>query len=71
LVAKGSIQVEGIDFNETFSLVAQMESIWVVLIIVAIENFKMHQMNVKIAFLNGDFLIQICICNNHKVLWSR
>ncbi len=27
LVAKGFIQVEGINFNETFSLTAQMESI--------------------------------------------
>jgi len=27
LVAKGFIQVEGIDFNETFSIIAQMESI--------------------------------------------
>jgi hypothetical protein len=66
LVAKRFIQVEGINFNETFSLIARMESIWVVFVVVAITNLKMYQMNVKIAFLNGDFLVQICICNNHK-----
>jgi hypothetical protein len=67
LVAKGFIQVEGIDFHETFSLFA-----WIVmLVIVAIENLELHQMDVKIAFINGDLLVQICICNNHKALWSR
>jgi hypothetical protein len=71
LVAKGFIQVEGIDFNETFPLIAWMESIWIVFAIVAIANLKMCQMDVKIAFLNGDLLVQICICNNHKALWSK
>ncbi len=71
LVTKGLIQVEGINFNETFSLIARMESIWVVLIVLTIENLELYQMDVKIAFLNGDILVQICVCNNHKALWSR
>jgi hypothetical protein len=71
LVAKGFIQVEGIDINETFSLIAQMESIWIVFVVVAIANLEMYQMDVKIAFLNGDLLVHICICNNHKALWSK
>ncbi len=35
-MARGFTQVEGIDFNETFSHVAKMESIWIVLVVVAI-----------------------------------
>ncbi len=53
LVVKGFTQIEGIDFNETFSHVARMECIQVVFIVTTIENFEVHQMNVKIIFLNG------------------
>jgi hypothetical protein len=35
-VAKGFLEVEGIDVNKTFSLVAQMEWIQIVLIVIAI-----------------------------------
>ncbi len=51
LVARGFTQVEGIDFNETFSLVVWMESIQTMLVVVTIENFKVQcQMNVKKKF---------------------
>ncbi len=45
LVAKGFAQVEGIDFNETFSRIAWMESIWAMFVVVAIEDLEMHQMD--------------------------
>ncbi len=54
LVAKGFTQVEGTDFNETFSLIAWMESIQVLLIVTTIEYLKVHQTFVKIIFLNGN-----------------
>jgi hypothetical protein len=54
LVARGFTQVEGIDFNETFSLVAWMESIQNMLVVTVSEDLKVHQMDVKITFLNGD-----------------
>ena len=38
LVAKGFSQVEGIDYNETFSLVAKMNSIFLVLSLAALHN---------------------------------
>lgn len=55
LVVKGFTQVEGVDFNETFSFVVWMESIQNMLVVVNIKDLKVQcQMNVKIFFLNGD-----------------
>ena len=53
LVAQGYTQVEGIDFDETFALVARLKSIRILLAIVSHLNFKLYQMDVKSAFLNG------------------
>ncbi len=59
LVVWGFTQIEGIDFNEIFSHVARMESIQVVFVVTTIENFEVHQMNVKTIFLNGHILEEI------------
>ncbi len=59
LVVGGFTQIEGIDFNETFSHVGQMESIQVMFVVTTIENFEVHQMNVKIIFLNGHISNEI------------
>jgi hypothetical protein len=53
LVAKGFSQVEGIDYNETFSPVAKMNSIRLVLSLVASHKWEVHQMDVKFVFLHG------------------
>ena len=53
LVAQGYTQVEGIDFYETFAPVARLESIKILLAIASHLNFKLYQMDVKSAFLNG------------------
>ena len=53
LVAQDYTQVEGIDFDETFALVARLESIRILLAIASDLNFKLYQMDVKSAFLNG------------------
>jgi hypothetical protein len=53
LVAQGYTQVEGIDFDETFAPVARIESIRLLLAIACFINIKLHQMDVKAAFLNG------------------
>jgi hypothetical protein len=58
LVARGFTQ-EGINFNETFFLVTQMESIQIVFVMTTIENLKVHQMDVKIVFLNGNLSKEI------------
>ena len=54
LVAKGYSQVHGIDYNETFSPVAKMDSIRLALAIAASKQWEVHHMDVKCAFLNGD-----------------
>ena len=52
-MAQGYTQVEGIDFDESFALVARLESIQFLLSIECIMNFKLYQMDVKSAFWDG------------------
>ena len=54
LVSKGYWQVHGIVYNETFALVAKMDSIRIALAIAASKQWEVHHMDVKCAFLNGD-----------------
>jgi hypothetical protein len=54
LVAKGFSQVEGIDYSETFSSVAKMNSIRLVLSLTASQGWSVYQMDVKSTFLHGD-----------------
>jgi hypothetical protein len=54
LVSKGFFQVEGIDYNETFDPVAKMNSIRLVLSLVASHKWEFHEMDVKSAFLHED-----------------
>ena len=53
LVAKGFTQTQGIDYDETFSPVAKIKSIRVMLAIAAFHDYEIWQMDVKTAFLNG------------------
>ncbi|GMI84085.1 hypothetical protein HRI_002077800 [Hibiscus trionum] len=53
LVAQGYTQEEGIDFDETYAPVARMEAIRMLLAFACYHNFKLFQMDVKSAFLNG------------------
>jgi hypothetical protein len=53
LVAQGFSQKEGIDYEETFAPVARLEAIRILLAFFVAKGFKLHQMDVKSAFLNG------------------
>ena len=53
LVAQGYSQVAGVDFNETFALVAKIRTFRCILALGAIMDLEMHQMDMKTTFLNG------------------
>jgi hypothetical protein len=53
LVAQGYSQVEGLDFGKTFALVARLVAIRILLAFAMSKGFKLYQMDVKSAFLNG------------------
>ena len=53
-MTKGFMQREGINYNETFSLVSCKDSFRIIMALLAHYDLKLHQMDVKTAFLNGD-----------------
>jgi hypothetical protein len=53
LVSQGFSQKKGIDYEETFTLVACLEVIRILLAFSVAKGFKLHQMDVKSVFLNG------------------
>jgi hypothetical protein len=61
LVAKGYAQVAGLDFEETFAPVARLESIRMLLAYAAHHSFKLFQMDVKSAFLNGPIKEEVYV----------
>jgi transposase InsO family protein len=61
LVCKGYAQIEGIDFEETFSPVARMEAIQLLLAYACSKNVKVYQMDVKSYFLNGELEEEVYI----------
>ncbi|GJR06152.1 retrovirus-related pol polyprotein from transposon TNT 1-94 [Tanacetum coccineum] len=61
LVAKGYRQEEGIDFEESFTLVARLEAIRIFIANVASKNMMVYQMDVKTAFLNGELKEEVYV----------
>ena len=51
--------MHGIDYDETFALVAKMDSIRLTLSIAETKGWEVHQMDVKNAFLHGDLSKEI------------
>ena len=54
LVCKGYSQQEGIDYDETYALVARIETMRLFLVDATQKKFKVYQMDVKLAFLNRE-----------------
>jgi hypothetical protein len=81
LVAKGYSQVEGLDFDETYAPVARLESIRILLAYTTYHGFKLYQMDVKSAFLNGPIKEEVYVqqppdfegseCPNHVYKLSK
>jgi hypothetical protein len=61
LVAKGYSQVEGLDFDEIYAPVARLESIRILLAYATYHGFKLYQMDVKSAFLNGPIKEEVYV----------
>jgi hypothetical protein len=61
LVAKGYSQVEGLDFGETYAPVARLESIRILLAYATHHGFKLYQMDMKSAFLNGPIKEEVYV----------
>lgn len=53
LVARGFSQKEGFDYNETYSPVAKLTTLRIILSVANHKGLLIHQMDVKSAFLNG------------------
>jgi hypothetical protein len=61
LVEKVYAQVTGLDFEETFAPVARLESIHILLAYVVHHSFKLFQMDMKSAFLNGPMKLEVYV----------
>nr|GEV64424.1 zinc finger, CCHC-type [Tanacetum cinerariifolium] len=76
LVIQGFRQKEGIDYFDTYTLVARITTIRLLLDLAAIHNLVIHQMDIKTTFLNGDLEEEVYMkqpegfimpCNEHKM----
>nr|GEY75712.1 zinc finger, CCHC-type [Tanacetum cinerariifolium] len=76
LVIQGFRQKEGIDYFDTYTLVARITTIRLLLALAAIHNLVIHQMDIKTTFLNGDLEEEVYMkqpegfimpCNEHKM----
>ncbi|GKF10128.1 retrovirus-related pol polyprotein from transposon TNT 1-94, partial [Tanacetum coccineum] len=61
LVAKGYSQQEGIDFKESFALVAQLEAIKLFVAYAAHKSFLIYQMDVETTFLNDPLKEEVYV----------
>jgi hypothetical protein len=84
LVARSFTQTFRIDYNKNSALVAKSVLIHCILVLTTIEEMEIDQMDVKIAFFNGDFEEEIymeqpegftqgdehLVCSLHKSLYA-
>jgi hypothetical protein len=59
LVARGFTQQEGIDYSETFSPVIKQATVILVFSIAVSRNWKIHQLDIHNAFLNGVLIEEV------------
>ena len=59
MVAKGYTQVYGSDYGDTFSLVAKIASILLLLSMAAMCSWPLNQLDIKNVFLHGDLAKEV------------
>ena len=59
LVAKGFTHIYGVDYQETFAVVAKMNSVRILLSLAVNLDWSLHQFDVKNAFLHGDLAEEV------------
>ncbi|GJV27988.1 retrovirus-related pol polyprotein from transposon TNT 1-94 [Tanacetum coccineum] len=69
LVTKGYSQQEGIDFEESFALVALPESVCMFVGYAAHKNFTIYQMVVKTTFLNGQLKEEVFVSQPDRFVY--
>jgi hypothetical protein len=60
-LARGFSQVEGIDYEKTFNTIARYTSIWTIIALVSTLGWRLHQMDMKTTFLNGEIEEEVYI----------
>jgi len=66
LMAKGFTQIQGIDYEETFSPVVRFASICILLALVAYLDLELFQIDVKTAFLNENLEEETYMDQTHR-----
>ena len=59
LVAKGYAQIYGVDYSDTFSLVAKLTSIRLFISLAATHGWDLHRLDIKNVFFHGDFAEEV------------
>nr|XP_033516070.1 uncharacterized mitochondrial protein AtMg00820-like [Nicotiana tomentosiformis] len=67
VVAQSYSQQEGIDYEETFALVARLESIRILLAYAAHKYFRLFHMDVESAYLNGFISEEVFVKKPHDL----
>ena len=62
LVAKGFSQREGIDFGEVYAPVISYKSLQTFIAVASAKRWKLHQLDVKTAYLNGTLVEKVYMC---------